>query len=64
MINIYLSRSKRKKQVGDIVERGDVIGLVGQSGSATGPHLHFEVWKNGPPFSGTRLNPSTLKYYY
>jgi len=61
---LYAHMSKRKKQVGDIVERGDVIGLVGQSGSATGPHLHFEVWKNGPPFSGTRLNPSTLKYYY
>lgn len=61
---LYAHMSKRKKSVGDVVERGDIIGLVGQTGSATGPHLHFEVWKNGPPFSGTRLNPSTLKYYY
>lgn len=61
---LYAHMSKRLKKVGDIVERGTTIGLVGSSGTATGPHLHFEVWKGGPPFTGTRLNPSTLKYYY
>lgn len=61
---LYAHMSQRKKKVGDIVARGDIIGLVGQTGSATGPHLHFEVWKNGPPFTGSRLNPATLKYYY
>lgn len=61
---LYAHLSKRLKNVGDIVSRGEQIGKIGSTGSATGPHLHFEVWKGGPPFTGTRLNPSKLKYYY
>ena len=33
--------------VGDIVEQGQVIGLVGGTGRVTGAHLHWEVWVNG-----------------
>ncbi len=39
---------------GQHVTAGDVIGLVGSEGFSTGPHLHFEVWKNGT----TKIDPA------
>lgn len=47
MYTLYAHLSKIEVQVGDEVRAGDVIGEVGQSGVATGSHLHFEVRRGG-----------------
>jgi LysM repeat protein len=43
--------------VGQRVGRGDQVGRIGQSGNATGPHLHFEVWRGPVWDTGQRVNP-------
>ncbi len=43
---LYAHMSRRLVSVDDTVKQGDVIGLVGMTGYATGPHLHFEVYEN------------------
>lgn len=56
----YAHMQKRNVKVGQIVARGDVIGTVGSSGWATGPHIHFEVWIGEPWHGGYRINPWTM----
>lgn len=45
----YAHLSRAGVRVGQQVERGAMIGHVGRSGLATGPHLHYEVLVNGTP---------------
>jgi hypothetical protein len=46
---MYTQLSAFNAKVEQKVKKGDVIGYVGQSGISTGPHLHYEVWKNNKP---------------
>ncbi len=45
----YAHMSKLLLGAGTKVKKGEVIGLAGSTGSATGPHLHFEIRKDGTP---------------
>ena len=48
----YAHNSENLVAVGDEVKKGQVVGLMGETGRATGPNLHFEVLRNG-----SRVNP-------
>jgi len=53
----YAHLSKFMVKEGQHVKRGEVIGLVGNSGKSTGPHLHYEVEKDGQ-----KVNP--INYFH
>lgn len=46
---LYGHMYRVKARIGEIVKRGEVIGYVGSTGKSTGPHCHYEVYKNGRP---------------
>jgi murein DD-endopeptidase MepM/ murein hydrolase activator NlpD len=56
----YAHLSARHVQVGDTVAAGQVVGLAGQTGRATGPHLHLEVREHGVAIDPMGLDAGRL----
>ncbi|HHZ08349.1 MAG TPA: M23 family metallopeptidase [Rhizobiales bacterium] len=51
----YAHLSKVLVNVGDEVDVGDIVGRIGSSGRSTGPHLHYEVRRNGDAIDPVRM---------
>ena len=52
LLSIYKHNSEVLKKIGDYVDAGEPVSIVGNSGEhSTGPHLHFELWHNGYPIN-------------
>ncbi len=55
LVTRYAHCKKQLVEVGDLVTKGQVIATLGNSGRSTGPHLHFEVLRDG-----VAMNPLSL----
>lgn len=53
----YAHMSRIAVRVGQSVAQGQLLGAVGSTGMSTGPHLHYEVYRNGQP-----IDPRSIKF--
>ncbi len=56
----YAHLNRYKVNKGDVVQKGDLVGLMGRSGRATGVHLHFEIRKDDVAMNPLDLLPTTM----
>lgn len=61
---VYAHNQTNIVKIHDFVNRNDVIALAGSTGIATGPHLHFEIWKNGISMDPVDFFPEYLTSDY
>jgi murein DD-endopeptidase MepM/ murein hydrolase activator NlpD len=57
LMTSYSHMSRIAAQPGSFVRQGQVIGYVGSTGLSTGPHLHYELYRNGAP-----INPASVRF--
>ena len=57
LMTSYSHMSRIVAQPGGAVRQGDVIGYVGSTGLSTGPHLHYELFRNGAP-----IDPASVQF--
>lgn len=57
IVTTYSHMSRTVAEPGSFVRQGQLIGYVGSSGLSTGPHLHYEVYRNGTP-----VNPLGVRF--
>ncbi len=62
MTTLYAHNSTNLKSVGEPVDRGSTIAFSGSTGRTTGPHLHFEAWKDGINVTATFI-PGAAPYH-
>jgi murein DD-endopeptidase MepM/ murein hydrolase activator NlpD len=53
----YAHMSRIVANSGEFVRRGEIIGYVGSTGLSTGPHLHYELYRNG-----RTIDPRSVKF--
>lgn len=56
MVSLYGHNSQLEVRAGEQVQAGQTVALSGSTGRSTGPHLHFELWRNGVNVTEAYLN--------